>query len=77
MNSYKLKTLRPKQWREVIEIDRCPECGSPLLRIHNDSNITAWAKCEDCEHETELEFAGPYIAKLHKPLPVGEKGETK
>jgi hypothetical protein len=54
-----------KKWRKIREIDTCPECGCPIITIHNDSNVTAYAKCEDCDHETPLEFTEPYIYGRH------------
>jgi len=55
-------------WRKIKEIERCPECGSPLLVIRNDSNVKACAKCEDCGHETQLEFEEPYVYGKHGKL---------
>lgn len=58
----------PKQWRKVEEVEKvesCEECSSPLITIHEDSNISAWAKCEDCGHEAHLEFLEPYVPELH------------
>lgn len=61
----------PKKWRKVEEVENCEECGSPLIRIHNDSNISAWAKCEeeDCGHEQCLKFLEPYVAESHSYYP--------
>jgi len=54
-----------KEWRDICEIDYCPECGSPLLTNHNDSNIEAYAVCEDCGADTQLKFAEPYVQGIH------------
>ncbi len=51
------------KWKKVKEIEGCPECGSPLLVIHNDSNREAWAECEDCEAETPLSFVEDFGEK--------------
>jgi len=56
----------PKAWRKIKEIETCKRCGSPLITIHNDSNVYAYAQCEDCADTTDLEFAEPYIYELHK-----------
>ena len=53
------------KWRKIKEPDGCPNCGSPIIEIINDSNLKAWAACEDCGAETKLEFAEPYIRQRH------------
>lgn len=50
--------------RKIKEIDNCPECGSPLLVIYNDSNVYAYVEC-DYGHETELAFLEPYVYGVH------------
>ncbi len=56
----------PKAWREIKVPETCPECGSVLITIHNDSNVYCYVSCEDCETDTELEFAELYVRELHK-----------
>lgn len=63
----------PKQWRKVEEPENCEECGSPLITIHEDSNVSAWAKCEDCDHEQQLKFLEPYVPELHSHDHVYDK----
>ncbi len=45
--------------RKIKEIDGCAECDSPLFTIYNESNIEAYAECDDCGYRTELEFLEP------------------
>jgi len=37
--------------------ERCNECGSPLIRLHNDSDREFWAECQDCD---------AYICEINK-----------
>lgn len=56
----------PKAWRKIKAPETCPECDSFLIEIRNDSNVYCSCYCTDCETETELEFAEPYVRALHK-----------
>jgi transcription elongation factor Elf1 len=59
--------------RKVKEIETCPECGNWISQIRVDSNLYAWAVCDECETDTELEFAEPYVYEKHHSQPKEAK----
>ena len=46
------------------EYDNCPECGSPLLTFHNDSDTEYWIECEDCDYCEYIEKQDYYGGSL-------------
>lgn len=51
--------------RQICEIEECPNCDSLMLTNYNDSNIEAYAICDDCGAVTPLKFAEPYLQGVH------------